>query len=57
MQGGSPRFRLRCLGEDILWWSMDRQHWSPVDESLWPRKKRWLVVESEEGVYPALSGT
>ena len=40
--------------EDILWWSMDREHWSPVDESLWPRKKRWLVVESEEGVYPAL---
>ena len=40
--------------EDILWWSIDRQHWTPVHESLWPRKRRWLIVESEEGVFPAL---
>ena len=40
--------------EDILWWSLDREHWDPVDESLWPRKRRWLIVETEEGAHPAL---
>ncbi len=40
--------------EDILWWSLDRQSWLPVDESLWQLRRRWLLVESEEGVTPAL---
>ena len=40
--------------EDILWWSLDRQSWLPLEDSLWPRRRRWLLVETEEGVVPAL---
>ena len=40
--------------EDILWWSLDRQSWLPVDDAQWPRRRRWLMVETEEGVLPAL---
>ena len=40
--------------EDILWWSLDRQSWLPVDDALWQRRRRWLMVETEEGMLPAL---
>ena len=40
--------------EDILWWSLDRQSWFPLDDSLWQRRRRWLMVETEEGMFPAL---
>jgi hypothetical protein len=40
--------------EDIWWWSLDRRSWNPLDEAHWPRKLRWLLVETEEGIAPAL---
>ena len=40
--------------EDILWWSLDRQSWLPLDDSLWQRRRRWLMVETEQGTSPAL---
>ena len=40
--------------EDILWWSLDRQSWLPVEDAQWQRRRRWLMVETEEGVLPAL---
>lgn len=40
--------------EDIWWWSLDRQSWQPLEESLWPRRLRWLLVETEEAIAPAL---
>ena len=40
--------------EDIWWWSQDRQSWSPLDEPLWPRRRRWLMLLTEEGTVPAL---
>lgn len=40
--------------EDILWWSLDRQCWLPVDDSLWQQRRRWLMVETEEGTVPVL---
>ena len=46
--------RWQVFEEDILWWSLDRQGWLPVEDSLWPRRRRWLLVETEEGAAPAL---
>lgn len=43
----------RVWEEDILWWSLDRQSWLPVDDSLW-QQRRWLMVETAEGMLPAL---
>ena len=40
--------------EDVLWWSLDRQCWFPLDDAVWQRRRRWLMVEAEEGVIPAL---
>jgi hypothetical protein len=41
--------------EDILWWSLDRASWQPVYDELWQqRRRRWLMVEAEDGTYPAL---
>lgn len=40
--------------EDIWWWSHDRQSWSPLDEPLWPRRRRWLMLQTEEGTAAAL---
>ena len=40
--------------EHIWWWSHDRQSWRPLAEPLWPRKRRWLMLDTEEGVTPAL---
>jgi hypothetical protein len=40
--------------EDILWWSLDRQSWLPVNDELWQQKRRWLMVETEAGVVPAV---
>lgn len=44
----------QVIEEDILWWSLDRQSWLPVDDALWPERRRWLMVETEEGIQPAL---
>ncbi len=46
--------RWQVFEEDILWWSLDRQMWLPVDDSLWPRRRRWLLVDAEEGIAPLL---
>ncbi|HEU4759877.1 MAG TPA: hypothetical protein VFT91_07840 [Dehalococcoidia bacterium] len=46
--------RWQVFEEDILWWSLDRRGWLPVEDSLWPHRRRWLLVETEEGVTPAL---
>jgi hypothetical protein len=35
--------------ESLLWWSPDQQRWQPLTEDLLPRRRRWLLVESEEG--------
>lgn len=40
--------------EDILWWSPDKERWEPLDEEVLPRRRRWLVVETEEGFAVAL---
>ncbi len=40
--------------EDILWWSPDRQRWQPVEAESLPRRRRWLIVETEEGLAAAL---
>ena len=41
--------------EDILWWSQDRVSWMPVHDDEWQqRRRRWLMVEAEDSVYPAL---
>lgn len=42
----------QVIEEDILWWSLDRQGWAPVDDAMWPERRRWLMVETEEGVLP-----
>lgn len=42
----------QVIEEDILWWSLDRQSWQPVDDALWPDRRRWLMVETEEGIMP-----
>lgn len=43
----------QVLEEDILWWSLDKQSWLPVDDDYWPSRRRWLMVETEQGVTPA----
>jgi len=41
--------------EDIVWWSLDRANWHPLSDEQWQqRRRRWLMVEAEDGVYPAL---
>ena len=40
--------------EHILWWSLDRQTWLPVDDAMWPRRRRWLMAEQEDGPRPLL---
>jgi hypothetical protein len=35
--------------EDILWWSPDQQRWHPLEAESLPRRRRWLIVETEEG--------
>jgi hypothetical protein len=40
--------------ESILWWSPDQQRWQPLEEGLLPRRRRWLIVEGEEGLQAAL---
>ena len=40
--------------ESILWWSTDRERWEPLHEDLLPHRRRWLVVETEEGCQAAL---
>lgn len=42
----------QVIEEDILWWSLDRQNWQPADDVLWPERRRWLMVETEDGVSP-----
>jgi hypothetical protein len=34
--------------ESLLWWSPDQMRWQPLDDML-PRRRRWLILESEEG--------
>ena len=43
----------QVLEEDILWWSLDKQSWLPVEDDYWPNRRRWLMVETEHGVEPA----
>lgn len=40
--------------EHLLWWSPDRQRWQPVEDNALPRKRRWLIVETEDGSTVAL---
>ena len=40
--------------EDILWWSPDRERWQPLGAEALPRRRRWLMVETEEGFQAAL---
>ena len=40
--------------EDILWWSPDRQRWQPLEAESLPRRRRWLLVETVEGLAAAL---
>ena len=35
--------------ESIMWWSPDQQRWYPVEADVMPRRRRWLVLETEEG--------
>jgi hypothetical protein len=49
---GSP---WQVYEEDILWWSFDKVSWMPVYDEKWQqRRRRWLMVEAEDGTYPAL---
>ncbi len=40
--------------EDILWWSPDRERWQPLEAEELPRRRRWLMVETESGFAVAL---
>jgi len=40
--------------EDILWWSPDRERWEPLEAESLPPRRRWLIVETEEGLAAAL---
>lgn len=42
----------QVVEEDLLWWSLDKQSWQPVDDHLSPHRRRWLMVETEAGVQP-----
>ena len=44
----------QVLEEDILWWSLDKRSWLPVEDDFWPVRRRWLMVDSEEGASLAL---
>lgn len=44
--------RWQVLEEDVVWWSLDRQSWLPVEDALIDHRRRWLMVESEYGVSP-----
>ena len=44
----------QVLEEDILWWSLDKRSWLPVEDDFWPNRRRWLMVETEQGISPAL---
>lgn len=41
--------------EDILWWNPYRQRWQPPEAESLPRRRRWLIVETEEGFAAALT--
>ena len=43
----------QVLGQDILWWSLDKRSWLPVEDDFWPVRRRWLMADSEEGASPA----
>ncbi len=45
-------YQWQVFEEDILWWSLDRQTWLPVDDAMWQRRRRWLLVEREDGAQP-----
>ncbi len=40
--------------ESILWWSQDQARWQPLEEETLPRRRRWMVVETEDGFQAAL---
>jgi hypothetical protein len=40
--------------EDILWWSPDREGWRPLLVEVLPRRRRWMMVETEDGYAAAL---
>lgn len=40
--------------EHILWWGADPQRLQPLQDDLLPRHRRWLFVETEQGVLPAM---
>ncbi len=42
----------QVLEEDILWWSLDKRAWLPGEDDFWPNRRRWLMVETEQGVSP-----
>ena len=42
----------QVVEEDLLWWSLDKQTWLPVEDNLYPNRRRWLMVETEAGVQP-----
>jgi hypothetical protein len=39
--------------EHVLWWGSG-QHLMPLQEDIVPRRRRWLIVESENGLSPGL---
>jgi hypothetical protein len=40
--------------EHIIWWGADPNHMQPVQNDLLQRHRRWLFVDTESGVNPAL---
>jgi len=40
--------------ESILWWSPDHERWQPLEAESLPHRRRWLIVETDEGLEVAL---
>ncbi len=40
--------------ESILWCSPDQARWQPLEEEILPSRRRWLIVETEDGHQAAL---
>lgn len=39
----------QVLEEHVTWWSPDDQSWLPLVDELLPRRRRFLVLETEQG--------
>ncbi|MEX0801410.1 MAG: hypothetical protein WD379_09360 [Dehalococcoidia bacterium] len=38
--------------EHVLWWGPDPQRQMPLQEDIVPRRRRWLIIELEDGLVP-----